>query len=414
MRAWLLVLAVLATFHKVTEVASTEQVSSSSSSSQHRSTEHLTDSYSSSSSSSSTLDRSRRNTFIIDSSSSRSSSRNSDNNNSNNVNNINSHNNNSNDNRISEHITTTTTITTSDLREHHQSSSEKNEKENSVYNNNNNLNSKENEILNRNYNDDYDTNGQDDDDDINEVDYYEQYEDEEDQEKDQRRRPSPEQLVEIEKNLLSLFGFSKRPKIDRSKIVIPEAMRKLYQQITGHDLDAELNLPKRSSGAAGDLHLKNSNTVRSFTHEGELSSFFIINFFPYDSNLDCLETALLCPLCRPLSVLTNFQSEIRQKWLVHTQSQRLMSVSYTKKTDSTSLCATVARSVSRLVLYIYVCSVSVAWSHRDESLISICNKDITVSKEIPNFHHNLIRNALKSLPLYQIKIKQMKISYRVT
>lgn len=79
-----------------------------------------------------------------------------------------------------------------------------------------------------------------------------------------REKPDPQTLVQIEKNLLSLFGFTKRPKaIDRSKIVIPEAMKQLYAQIMGHELDSSINLPK-----AG-LHTKNANTVRSFTHEGE-------------------------------------------------------------------------------------------------------------------------------------------------
>lgn len=77
-----------------------------------------------------------------------------------------------------------------------------------------------------------------------------------------KQKPNAEQLVEIEKNLLTLFGFKKRPKIDRSKVVIPEAMKKLYEQIMGHELDS-INIPK-----AG-LLTKNANTVRSFTHEGK-------------------------------------------------------------------------------------------------------------------------------------------------
>lgn len=85
-----------------------------------------------------------------------------------------------------------------------------------------------------------------------------------------REKPDPETLVQIEKNLLSLFGFKKRPKIDRSKIVIPEAMKKLYAEIMGHELDS-VNVPKPG------LHTKSANTVRSFTHEGKsisISSFF--------------------------------------------------------------------------------------------------------------------------------------------
>ncbi|XP_001654153.2 protein decapentaplegic [Aedes aegypti] len=74
-------------------------------------------------------------------------------------------------------------------------------------------------------------------------------------------KPDPETLVEIEKNLLSLFGFPKRPKIDRSKVVIPEAMKQLYAQIMGHDLVDSVNVPKEG------LNTRNANTVRSFTHE---------------------------------------------------------------------------------------------------------------------------------------------------
>ncbi|XP_052563996.1 protein decapentaplegic isoform X2 [Culex pipiens pallens] len=74
-------------------------------------------------------------------------------------------------------------------------------------------------------------------------------------------KPDPATLVEIEKSLLSLFGFPKRPKIDRSKVVIPEAMKQLYAQIMGHELDDSVNVPKPG------LNTRNANTVRSFTHE---------------------------------------------------------------------------------------------------------------------------------------------------
>ena len=82
-----------------------------------------------------------------------------------------------------------------------------------------------------------------------------------------REKPDPQTLVQIEKNLLSLFGFHKRPKVDRSKIVIPEAMKELYAQIMGHELDST-NVPKEG------LHTKNANTVRSFTHEGNYQKKF--------------------------------------------------------------------------------------------------------------------------------------------
>uniref|UniRef100_A0A182J5G4 Protein decapentaplegic n=1 Tax=Anopheles atroparvus TaxID=41427 RepID=A0A182J5G4_ANOAO len=74
-------------------------------------------------------------------------------------------------------------------------------------------------------------------------------------------KPDPKTLVEIEKNLLSLFGFPNRPKIDRSKVVIPEAMKQLYAQIMGHDLVDSVSVPKEG------LNTRNANTVRSFTHE---------------------------------------------------------------------------------------------------------------------------------------------------
>uniref|UniRef100_A0A182MKR2 Uncharacterized protein n=1 Tax=Anopheles culicifacies TaxID=139723 RepID=A0A182MKR2_9DIPT len=78
---------------------------------------------------------------------------------------------------------------------------------------------------------------------------------------DSSSRPDPKTLVEIEKNLLSLFGFPNRPKIDRSKVVIPEAMKQLYAQIMGHDLVDSVSVPKEG------LNTRNANTVRSFTHE---------------------------------------------------------------------------------------------------------------------------------------------------
>lgn len=82
-------------------------------------------------------------------------------------------------------------------------------------------------------------------------------------------KPDPQTLVQIEKNLLSLFGFEKRPKVDRSKIVIPEAMKQLYAQIMGHELDS-LDVPK------ADLHNKDANTIRSYTHEGECFENYLL------------------------------------------------------------------------------------------------------------------------------------------
>lgn len=75
--------------------------------------------------------------------------------------------------------------------------------------------------------------------------------------------------IKVEKNLLSIFGMTKRPKpIDRSKVVIPDAMKALYSEIMGEELRESVNLPKPG------LHTKSANTVRSFTHEGEFDFEF--------------------------------------------------------------------------------------------------------------------------------------------
>ncbi|XP_055916742.1 protein decapentaplegic [Eupeodes corollae] len=74
------------------------------------------------------------------------------------------------------------------------------------------------------------------------------------------KKPDPDTLVEIENSLLSLFNMKKPPKIDRTKIIIPEAMKKLYAQIMGEEFDS-VNIPKPG------LLTKSANTVRSFTHQ---------------------------------------------------------------------------------------------------------------------------------------------------
>lgn len=85
-----------------------------------------------------------------------------------------------------------------------------------------------------------------------------------------------ETKIKVEKNLLTLFGMSKRPKpIDRSKIVIPEAMKALYSEIMGEELRESVNIPKPG------LLTKSANTVRSFLHEGKYhiqkcDQFFLI------------------------------------------------------------------------------------------------------------------------------------------
>lgn len=94
---------------------------------------------------------------------------------------------------------------------------------------------------------------------------------EEQDEPRERVKPDAEMLVTIEKNLLSLFGFKKRPKIDRSKVIIPEAMRRLYAETTGMELDLP-DMPKPQVRAH-----HSANTVRSYTHEGE-SELDLINW----------------------------------------------------------------------------------------------------------------------------------------
>lgn len=66
----------------------------------------------------------------------------------------------------------------------------------------------------------------------------------------------------VEESLLKMFSLSKRPRPDRSKVVIPDALIQLYRQQTGLEVDTtSLNAPGKSTGSA--------NTVRSFTHKGE-------------------------------------------------------------------------------------------------------------------------------------------------
>ncbi|KAG8227273.1 hypothetical protein J437_LFUL012187 [Ladona fulva] len=73
----------------------------------------------------------------------------------------------------------------------------------------------------------------------------------------------PEQVVQaVESNLMKLFGFKRRPRPDRRKVVIPDAMLEMYKSLQGGRTDepqySNLRLPGRHTGSA--------NTVRSFTH----------------------------------------------------------------------------------------------------------------------------------------------------
>nr|WAH70828.1 decapentaplegic [Colaphellus bowringi] len=68
-----------------------------------------------------------------------------------------------------------------------------------------------------------------------------------------------EVLTQVETNLLSLFGFKGRPKVDKSKIVIPQVMIEMYEKQTGLRLDTT-SIPRKG------WHTENANTIRSFTH----------------------------------------------------------------------------------------------------------------------------------------------------
>ncbi|XP_036328302.1 protein decapentaplegic [Rhagoletis pomonella] len=75
----------------------------------------------------------------------------------------------------------------------------------------------------------------------------------------EKLKPDPSTLVQIENSLLSLFNMKRPPKIDRSKIIIPEAMKQLYAQIMGYEWDSVM-IPRPG------ILTKSANTVRSFTH----------------------------------------------------------------------------------------------------------------------------------------------------
>ncbi|KAJ8922703.1 hypothetical protein NQ315_007737 [Exocentrus adspersus] len=68
-----------------------------------------------------------------------------------------------------------------------------------------------------------------------------------------------EALEEVEASLMSLFGFKSRPRIDRSKIVVPDALIRMYEKQTGFPFETT-SIPRKG------LHAKSANTIRSFTH----------------------------------------------------------------------------------------------------------------------------------------------------
>ncbi|CAH1955234.1 unnamed protein product [Acanthoscelides obtectus] len=105
-----------------------------------------------------------------------------------------------------------------------------------------------------------------------------------------------EVLHQVESNLMSLFGFRTRPKVDRSKLVIPEAMLKMYEKQMGFPLDTA-SIPKVG------WNTKGANTVRSFTHivspvdqrfpgHHKFRLKFDVNSIPKEEKLEAAELTL--------------------------------------------------------------------------------------------------------------------------
>jgi hypothetical protein len=71
---------------------------------------------------------------------------------------------------------------------------------------------------------------------------------------------SSDQIKQIERSLLQIFGFKARPKPIRKDVVIPDYMVQLYRQKLKDDLSMHINQKNTDSGTA--------NTVRSYFHHG--------------------------------------------------------------------------------------------------------------------------------------------------
>lgn len=70
----------------------------------------------------------------------------------------------------------------------------------------------------------------------------------------------------LENSILSLLGLSKRPKpIDRSKIVVPDTMKQLYDDLMNDDEKRPPNFPEPN------YYTRKANTVRSFAHAGKIN-----------------------------------------------------------------------------------------------------------------------------------------------
>lgn len=91
---------------------------------------------------------------------------------------------------------------------------------------------------------------------------------------EQQKRRAVEAL---ESSLLTMFGFSRRPRHKQGEIAIPQYMIDLYRMESG---DLETDIPSIFSRRQGAVQ---SNTVRSFFHEGKYSlpwnSFYGSTFY---------------------------------------------------------------------------------------------------------------------------------------
>lgn len=76
-------------------------------------------------------------------------------------------------------------------------------------------------------------------------------------------------VAQLEKSLLSLFGMQNRPKRKNSPIIVPPAMKKLYEEaMKARSERIASDNDFGGLGARKGLHASTANTVRSFTHTG--------------------------------------------------------------------------------------------------------------------------------------------------
>ncbi|XP_071454667.1 protein decapentaplegic-like [Hetaerina americana] len=96
-------------------------------------------------------------------------------------------------------------------------------------------------------------------------------------------KPSDQVVQAVESNLMKLFGFTRRPRPDRRKIVIPDAMVELYNSLQSGRHEAEEDEDDQQRHSSSNLHLPGrhtgtANTVRSFTHvESQVDDTFRSN-----------------------------------------------------------------------------------------------------------------------------------------